>query len=156
VNPLPSGVRRVLVAGSTGAGKSTMARALADLLELPYTELDCLQQGPGRAPRPEFEDEVDAMLAAGSWVTEYQYRGVKERLLAAADAVVWLDHPFPLVVGRLLRRSVLRAVTRRPLCTGDVERVASWLRPSHPLRIVFSPAFAAQRSAIAPPWTVSA
>ena len=35
--------------------------------------------------------------------------------LPAAEAVVWLDHPFPLVVGRLVRRSMVRAVTRRPL-----------------------------------------
>ena len=88
---LPAGVRRVLVAGSTGAGKSSMARALAELRDLPYTELDALQHGPGWVPRPAFEDDVAAMLADEQWVTEYQYRGVKERLLAAADAVVWLD-----------------------------------------------------------------
>jgi adenylate kinase family enzyme len=142
---LPPGVRRVLVAGSTGAGKSTMARALAERLGLPRTELDALQHGPGWAPRPEFADDVAAMLAAGRWVTEYQYREVKERLLAAAEAVVWLDHPFPLVIGRLLRRSVLRAVTRRPLYNGNVERAASWLRASHPLRIVLSREFPAKR-----------
>jgi adenylate kinase family enzyme len=135
----------VLVAGSTGAGKSSMARALAELRDLPYTELDALQHGPGWVPRPAFEDGVAAMLADEQWVTEYQYRGVKERLLAAADAVVWLDHPFPLVVGRLLRRSVVRAVTRRPLYNGNVERVATWVRASHPLRIVLSGEFAAKR-----------
>jgi len=135
----------VLVAGSTGAGKSSMARALAELRGLPYTELDALRHGPGWVLRPQFEDDVAAMLAAEQWVTEYQYRGVKERLLAAADAVVWLDHPFPRVVGRLLRRAVVRAVTRRPLYNGNVERAATWLRAAHPLRIVLSREFAAKR-----------
>lgn len=142
---LPAGVQRVLVAGSTGAGKTTMARALADRLGLPHTEMDALWHGPGWMPRPEFAGDVRAMLATGRWVTEYQYRPVKADLLAAAQAVVWLDHPFPLVAWRLLRRSVLRALTRRPLYNGNVEQVRAWARASHPLRIVLSREFWAKR-----------
>ena len=85
------------------------------------------------------------MLATGAWVTEYQYRSAKDALLGAAQAVVWLDHPFLLVAARLVRRSVTRAVTRRPLHNGNVERAAGWARASHPLRIVFSREFGAKR-----------
>jgi adenylate kinase family enzyme len=143
--PLPPGVRRVLVAGSTGAGKTTMARVLAERLGLPHVEMDALWHGPSWTPRPEFADDVAAMLATGTWVTEYQYRTVKDELLAAAEAVVWLDHPFPLVAARLLRRSVVRAVTRRPLYNGNVEQPRMWARASHPLRIVLSREFWAKR-----------
>ncbi|MFL6095002.1 MAG: AAA family ATPase, partial [Blastococcus sp.] len=52
---LPAGVQRVLVAGSSGWGKTTMAAALAGVLGLPFTEIDALQHGPGWTPRPEFE-----------------------------------------------------------------------------------------------------
>lgn len=142
---LPAGVQRVLVAGSSGAGKTTMAAALAARLGLPHTELDSLYHGPGWVPRPEFEADVEAMLASGRWVTEYQYRPVKDRLLAQADAVVWLDHPFPLVVARLLGRSVVRAVTGRAYWNGNRETFAMWLRGSHPLRIVLSREFWAKR-----------
>ncbi|MDT0276950.1 P-loop NTPase family protein [Blastococcus goldschmidtiae] len=142
---LPAGVQRVLVVGSSGAGKTTMARALAGRLDLPHTELDALWHGPGWVPRPEFEADVEAMLATGRWITEYQYRPVKDRLLGRAQAVVWLDHPFLLVVARLLRRSVVRAVTRRTYWNGNRESVAMWLRASHPLRIVLSREFRAKR-----------
>ena len=142
---LPAGVARVLVVGSTGAGKTTMAAALAVRLGLPHTELDSLWHGPGWVPRPEFEQDVEAMLSSGRWVTEYQYRPVKDRLLAQAQAVVWLDHPFPLVATRLLRRSVVRAVTRRAYWNGNRESFAMWLRASHPLRIVLSREFWAKR-----------
>lgn len=143
--PLPSGIRRVLVAGSTGAGKSTAARAIAAALGLPHVEMDALWHGPDWTPRPEFADDVAAMLATRRWVTEYQYRPVKAALLGEAQAVVWLDHPFRLVAARLLRRSVVRATTRRVLYNGNRERVSSWMRPSHPLRIVLSPEFGAKR-----------
>ncbi|SDE98408.1 Adenylate kinase [Blastococcus fimeti] len=142
---LPPGVTRVLVVGSSGAGKTTMAAALAERLGLPHTELDALWHGPGWVPRPEFERDVEAMLATGRWVTEYQYRPVKARLLEQAQAVVWLDHPFPLVAARLLRRSVIRAVTRRAYWNGNRESFGMWLDASHPLRIVFSREFRAKR-----------
>jgi adenylate kinase family enzyme len=143
--PLPAGAQRILVAGSTGAGKTTMARALALRLGLPHTEMDALWHGPGWVPRPEFAADVAAMVATGRWVTEYQYRPVKAGLLGAAQAVVWLDHPFALVAGRLLRRSVARAVTRRPLYNGNVENPRMWARASHPLRVVLSREFWAER-----------
>ena len=142
---LPPDAERVLVVGSSGAGKTTMAASLAARLGVPHTELDSLWHGPGWVPRPEFERDVDAMLATGRWVTEYQYRPVKERLLTGAQAVVWLDHPFPLVAVRLLRRSVVRAVTRRAYWNGNRESVAMWLRASHPLRIVLSREFWTKR-----------
>ena len=142
---LPADVERVLVVGSSGAGKTTMAVALAARLGLPHTELDSLWHGTGWVPRPEFERDVEAMLATGRWVTEYQYRLVKDRLLAQAQVAVWLDHPFPLVAARLLRRSVIRAVTRRAYWHGNRENVAMWLHASHPLRIVLSREFWAKR-----------
>jgi hypothetical protein len=115
------------------------------VLGLPFTEIDALQHGPGWAPRPEFEADVEGMLATGHWVTEYQYPVVKPRLLAAAEAVVWLDHPFPLVALPIVRRSVLRAVTRRPFYDGNVEQFAAWARASHSLRVVLSREFVRQR-----------
>ena len=142
---LPDGIRRVLVAGSPGAGKTTLARELARRLGLPHTEMDALFHGPGWVPRPTFEADVDALLAGGRWVTEYQYPSVQPRLLAAADAVVWLDHPWPVVAWRLLRRTVVRAVDRQELYNGNRERPRNWVRPSHPLWVVAGRQFTAIR-----------
>jgi adenylate kinase family enzyme len=125
--PLPARTRRVLVAGSTGAGKTTAARVVAAALGLPHVELDALWHGPGWVPRPAFEDDVAAMLATGRWVTEYQYRPVKAALLSEAQAVVWPDHPFPLVAARLVRRPATPCVVFSREFAAERARTASEL-----------------------------
>ena len=74
-----------------------------------------------------------------------QYPSGQPRLLAAAEAVVCLDHPWPVVAWRLLRRTVVRAVDRQELYNGNREQPRSWVRPSHPLWVVAGRQFTAIR-----------
>ena len=120
-DPLPHRPRRVTIAGVGGSGKSTLGRRIGELLDLPYTELDALQHGPGWTTRPEFEADVDAVLAADRWVTEWQYDYARPLLAARADLFVWLDLPFPLVLARVVRRTVGRRVRREELWNGNQE-----------------------------------
>ena len=90
-DPLPRRPERVLVAGTSGAGKTTLARAVAEVLRCPYVELDSLHHGPGWTERPEFEADVNRVVVGASWVSEWQYTAVRQLLLARADLLVRLD-----------------------------------------------------------------
>ena len=113
--------RRVLVAGLNGVGKTTLARRLATLLDLPHTELDALHHGASWVPRPQFLDDVRALADSPAWVTEWQYSAARPVLAARADLLVWLDHPYPVALARLVRRTVRRRVRREVLWNGNVE-----------------------------------
>lgn len=132
-------VERVLIAGCTGAGKTTLAKVLSRRLGLPRHELDALRHGPSWTPRPEFEADVEAFSATPRWVTEDQYHSViGDRLWQRADTVIWLDLPRRTVMTRVVRRSVVRAVTREELWHGNRESWRSWLDPEHPIRWAWS------------------
>ena len=120
-DPLPLRPERVAVAGVSGSGKSTLARRVAALLDLPYTELDALFHGPGWTRRPEFEADVAALLAQGRWVTEWQYDDARPLLTERADLFVWVDPPFPVTLGRVVRRTVRRRLRREELWNGNQE-----------------------------------
>jgi hypothetical protein len=112
----------VLVAGVSGAGKTTFAGRLAALAGLPHTEIDALFHGPDWTPRPEFQDDVRALVAQPEWVTEWQYGEVRPLLAAHADLLVWLDHPFWRVTfPRVVRRTVRRRLLREELWNGNRE-----------------------------------
>lgn len=120
-DPLPRRPRRITVAGVSGSGKSTLARRLGELLDLPYTELDGLYHGPGWTPRPTFAAEVAAIAAGDRWVAEWQYEDGRPLLTARADLFVWVDLPYPVVLGRVVRRTVCRRLRDEELWHGNRE-----------------------------------
>jgi adenylate kinase family enzyme len=121
VDPMPAPLHRVLIAGVTGAGKSTLAKRLARHLDLPYTEIDALYHGPNWTPRPTFLADVAALSATERWITEWQYSSARPRLAARADLMVWLDYPARVFLFRLIRRSVRRRLTHEKLWSGNTE-----------------------------------
>ena len=120
-DPLPHRPQRILVNGSSGAGKTTLAALLADRLGIPHTELDALHHGPEWVRRPEFLADVQALAAAERWITEWQYGDARPILLARCDLMVWLDVPRATAVRRVVRRTVRRRLRREVLWNGNVE-----------------------------------
>lgn len=121
LDALPHPPRRVLIAGVAGAGKSTLARRLSRILQLPYTEIDSLYHGPDWTALPTFEADVDRLTSEPAWVSEWQYHVVRPLLAERADTLVWLDLPFRTVLRRVVWRTVTRRVTRKRLWSGNVE-----------------------------------
>jgi adenylate kinase family enzyme len=70
-------MRRVLVIGSGGAGKSTFSVALGKRLELPVIHLDAHFWRPGwvETPKPEWRERVAQLAARDAWVMDGNYGG---------------------------------------------------------------------------------
>ncbi|SDS29251.1 Adenylate kinase [Agrococcus carbonis] len=115
--------RRILCIGVTGSGKSTLATALGARLGLPVTLVDelCWEPGWQQAPREEQDRRVLPILERDAWVLDTAYSGQAARALERADAIVALDYPRLVSLGRLLRRTARRIRTREPVCNGNVE-----------------------------------
>lgn len=112
---------RVIVVGTAGAGKTTLARAVAARLGIEHVEIDGLFHGPAWTPRPSFLDDVRAFVARDAWVTEWQYDAARPILLERATLAVWLDYPLSLRMVRVVRRTVVRRLRRETLWNGNVE-----------------------------------
>ncbi|MEU6340781.1 AAA family ATPase [Streptomyces sp. NPDC046977] len=142
-------MRRILVVGISGAGKTTMARALAARLDLTFHEMDALRfTGPGWAADPAFRERVAEITAGPGWVFDsFGYPEVRDLVWTHADTVVWLDYPRSVVMPRVLRRSLRRTVLRERIFGGNVETAASWFRADHPVWWAWSQ-YAARRAEI--------
>ncbi|MEV5967143.1 AAA family ATPase [Kribbella sp. NPDC051952] len=120
-DPLPERPRRVLVAGTSASGKTTLARAIGERLDLPHIEIDALFHGPDWTPRDTFVAEVEEFSSRPGWVTEWQYSSVRPLLAERADLMVWLDLSRAVVMRQVVRRTVRRSVRNQQLWNGNYE-----------------------------------
>lgn len=118
---LPDRPRRVLVAGTSGSGKTMLARRLSAELGVPHVEIDALFHGPGWTPRTAFEKDVQRFSAGPAWVTEWQYSAVRAHLAERADLLIWLDLPKKVVMRQVAVRTLTRRLRRQRLWNGNIE-----------------------------------
>jgi adenylate kinase family enzyme len=99
-------MRRVLVIGCGGAGKSTLARELAVRTGLPLVHLDRLYWKPGwtQTPPAEWQAVVRGVIAGERWLLDGSYGSTLELRLAAADTAIYLDLPRRTCLRRALSR----------------------------------------------------
>ena len=117
-------MQRVVVFGTTGSGKSWLAERLAKRHGLRLIELDQLYWGRDWQPAPLelFRHRVEREIRDGDWIVVGNYGQVRDLVWRAADTLIWLDLPLPLVMWRLLRRTIGRVTSRQELWgTGNRE-----------------------------------
>jgi adenylate kinase family enzyme len=110
-------MRRVVVFGTTGSGKSWLAERLAARHGLRVIDLDKLYWGRDWVPAPLelFRHRVENEIRDGDWIVVGNYGQVRDLTWRAADTLIWLDLPFALVMWRLLRRTIGRVMSKEEL-----------------------------------------
>lgn len=120
------GVRRVLVYGVTGSGKTTLARTLGTVTGLPWHSADEeIGWLPSWRERPADEQRALAQAIADqpAWILDTAYGQWKDVIVPRAQLVVALDYPRHVSLRRLLKRTMARTVTRERVCNGNVESI---------------------------------
>lgn len=133
-------MKRVLVIGSPGAGKSTFAVALAKRTGLDPIHLDKHYWRAGwiEPDAGEWAAEVERLTARDRWVMDGNYGGTLALRLRRADTVIWLDYSARVCLWRILRRAVrYRGRVRPDMAIGCPERM-SWEFFSYTARFPWS------------------
>lgn len=109
-------MKKILIIGSGGAGKSTLARRLGEATGIEVVHLDKLHWQPGwvEPPKAEWHKTVEKAIAKESWIMDGNYGGTMEIRLAACDTVIFLDFPRAVCLYRVIKRRLIYRNTNRP------------------------------------------
>lgn len=116
--------RYIGIVGVSGSGKTTLAKQLANRFQLQHVELDALYWDPGWQPTETatFRQRAQRAFSRESWVVDGNHPDVRDLVWRQADTIIWLDYPLPLVMSRLIRRTLQRRRTKEELWNGNQER----------------------------------
>ena len=136
-------MRRVSLVGCPGSGKTTVGRRLARSLGVPFIELDAIFHQPGwrQLEREDFRERVGEALAPERWVVDGNYSAVQDLVWGRADTVWWFDLARPLIIRRVIKRTLRRSLTREVLWNGNREPLTNLYR-LHPERNIIRWAWA--------------
>lgn len=119
-------MRRMIVIGSGGAGKSTLASKIAATLDLPLVHLDREFWRPNwtETPKDEWRERVSQLVQGEKWVIEGNFGGTMDIRMAACDTVVFLDFPRLVCTYRVIKRRLkYRNCSRPDMAPGCKEKI---------------------------------
>lgn len=100
-------MKKVIVIGCPGSGKSTFSRALQQITGLPLFHLDTLYWNPDGTTVPEktvFQTRLHAAMSGDRWIIDGNYGSTMEQRMMACDTVIFLDYPTELCLDGIKAR----------------------------------------------------
>ena len=119
-------MQRILIIGSGGAGKSTLARQMGEKLSLPVVHLDKLFWKPGWVEESQeaFDEKLALELAKPQWIMDGNFNRTIPARMARCDTVIYLDFDrVTCLLGVLKRVITSYGKTRPDMAEGCPERL---------------------------------
>ena len=88
-------MKKIIIIGCPGAGKSTFARALSAKTGIPLFYLDMIWHKADKTniSREEFDQRLGGIMTGESWIIDGNYQRTMERRIKECDTVFLLDFP---------------------------------------------------------------
>ena len=88
-------MKKILVLGCCGSGKSTFSKKLQSILKLELIHLDHYYHKPNweEPEKTEWEKIVHTLVQKSSWIMDGNFSGTMDVRIKSADTIIYLDYP---------------------------------------------------------------
>jgi len=114
-------MKKILLIGSGGSGKTTLAKELSAKTGLPLFHLDAIYWRSGwvQTPKAEWISVIDRILQEPEWIMDGNYGGTLDQRLSACDTVILLDISPWRCLWRVVKRRLQYSGRSRPELAPD-------------------------------------
>lgn len=126
-------MKQILVIGTSGTGKSTLAQRLSTVLHLPFFASDPFYWDAHWKPASDAKvlQQVKDVIRREAWILDGNFDNERELVWRQADCIIWLDYSLATICKRVIFRNLFWVLTQQPIWSGNrmtLHRALSGLR----------------------------
>jgi adenylate kinase family enzyme len=119
-------MKRIVIVGTSGCGKTTLGKRLSNILGISYFDLDEYYWLPGWQAKniKDFENTVRELTCHKTWIISGNYSNIRDLIWSRGSLIIWLDYSIFRCLYQGLSRSIKQAITKETFCNGNYESFA--------------------------------
>ena len=99
-------MKKIIVIGCSGSGKSVFSRSFASIAGIPLYHLDNIwwREDGTNVERAEFDERLSEILQEDEWIIDGNYKRTMETRMSACDTVIFFDLPLEVCIDGIKAR----------------------------------------------------
>lgn len=99
-------MKKIIVIGCPGSGKSTFSRKLNEITHIPIYYLDMIYHRPDKTVvgDKEFDDKLNIILNKEQWIVDGNYSRTLSLRIDECDTIFWLKYPLEVCLSGIEER----------------------------------------------------
>ncbi|MDE7281857.1 MAG: adenylate kinase [Ruminiclostridium sp.] len=100
-------MKKVIIIGCPGAGKSYFAKKLRSITGIPLYHLDMIWHKPDKThiSRPEFDEALKRIFSEDKWIMDGDFSRTMEMRMQACDTIILFDIPYEVCLQGIRERA---------------------------------------------------